>query len=202
MSHAYVVHFFSMKFTKLHLISSPDWFSGLYNLSMWKTNSNGENVWYQKVKVHVYAWDAGTEDGNSYSLSNRATNPKKPMFPFEPSGNSVFVSKDSNGGPQVLPVGMLSFDLRGQNQECASLSMASSLASPSTSTSQMLADTMEVFRVRVRRKNGAKRLRMVNCMKWVATRPKNRCNKVIRRMNGRKTKTRVRDLCPITCMSK
>ena len=179
-------------------LSSPDWFSGLYNLRLWETNLSGEDVWYEKFEAFVYAWDAGTEEGDSYSLSNSPTNPKEGMFPFMVGNNEVFVSENSSDGNlQVLPVGILTFELQGQSQECTSLSMSSTLASPT----KALVDTARRFIIRVR-KQGVPRLRRAKCRKWAAKRPSNRCRKMTRHLNGTKTGIRVRDLCQMTCMSK
>ena len=51
---------------------SPDWFVGVSSLSM--LDSSGG--WKESVTVDLYPWDAGTEDGTEFSLSNSATNPK------------------------------------------------------------------------------------------------------------------------------
>jgi len=170
---------------------SPDWFSGLYNLRLWETNSSGENVWYEKFEAFVYAWDAGTEEGDSYSLGNSPTDPKEGMFPYVVGNNEVFVSENSSDGNlQVLPVGILTFELQGQSQECNSLSMSSSVA-----------DTARRFIIRVR-KRGMPKLRRAKCRKWAAKRPSNRCRKMTRHLNGTVTGIRVRELCPMTCMSK
>ncbi len=51
---------------------SPDWFVGVSGLSM--LDSSGE--WKQSFTVNLYPWDAGTEEGTEFSLSNSATNPQ------------------------------------------------------------------------------------------------------------------------------
>ena len=51
---------------------SPDWFVGVSGLSM--LDSSGD--WKASVSVDLYPWEAGTEDGTEFSLSNDATDPQ------------------------------------------------------------------------------------------------------------------------------
>lgn len=127
---------------------SPDWISGLYNLRLFRENSNGDDMWYSKFKVNVYAWDAGTEEGNAYSGGNPATNPKEGMTPFM-AGNmdEVFVSEN---GAQILPVGIITFEIGENTPECTP------------------ADSTTMFVVRVR-SEGAFTLRSTNCEEWVTS---------------------------------
>ena len=57
------------------LAPSPDWFIGVtaYNLM-----PNG--VWIDKETVTLYAYDAGTDDGSSYTSTNADTNPKESIM--------------------------------------------------------------------------------------------------------------------------
>ena len=50
---------------------SPDWFVGVSKLSL-----RGADGWRNEISIDLYAWDAGTEDGGGWSLSNPATNPR------------------------------------------------------------------------------------------------------------------------------
>lgn len=50
---------------------SPDWFVGVSKESL--RDGNG---WKNEVSFNLYAWDAGTEDGGGWSLSNPATSPR------------------------------------------------------------------------------------------------------------------------------
>ena len=50
---------------------SPDWFVGINGLSL----HDGQD-WRPTVMVDLYPYDAGTEDGNRFSLSNPDTNPQ------------------------------------------------------------------------------------------------------------------------------
>lgn len=49
---------------------SPDWFVGISGLSLME---NGD--WVNEKTINLTAWDAGTEEGSGFSLSNPDTNP-------------------------------------------------------------------------------------------------------------------------------
>jgi len=51
---------------------SPDWFVGITGLSL----LDGQDEWRQQVNVDLYPYDAGTEDGDEFSLSNPETDPQ------------------------------------------------------------------------------------------------------------------------------
>ena len=50
---------------------SPDWFVGVSGLSL----LDDAGQWRVRLEVDLYPYDAGTEDGEGFSLSNPATNP-------------------------------------------------------------------------------------------------------------------------------
>ncbi|MEM7542438.1 MAG: spondin domain-containing protein [Pseudomonadota bacterium] len=50
---------------------SPDWFVGVRGVALHDGTS-----WTQQLSVDLIPWDAGTEDGNGFSLSNPATSPQ------------------------------------------------------------------------------------------------------------------------------
>ena len=52
---------------------SPDWFVGVSGLSLLDAQGN----WLPSRTVNLYPWDAGTEGGTEFSLSNPATSPKE-----------------------------------------------------------------------------------------------------------------------------
>ena len=59
------------RFTLLSMIGpSPDWFVGVSGLDMRPGGS-----WRTSHSVELYPYDAGTENGSNFSLSNTATNP-------------------------------------------------------------------------------------------------------------------------------
>lgn len=51
---------------------SPDWFVGISG----RTLLNSSGSWLGSLRVNLYPWDAGTENGTEFSLSNSATNPR------------------------------------------------------------------------------------------------------------------------------
>ena len=51
---------------------SPDWFVGVSGLSLLDPGGN----WLSSHEVRLYPWDAGTENGDEFSLSNPATSPR------------------------------------------------------------------------------------------------------------------------------
>ena len=51
---------------------SPDWFVGVSGLSL----LDGSDRWRERHVVNLYPYDAGTEDGEEFSLSNPATSPQ------------------------------------------------------------------------------------------------------------------------------
>ncbi|MXX61150.1 MAG: hypothetical protein F4112_07440 [Holophagales bacterium] len=75
---------------------SPDWFVGVSGLSL--RNSQG---WQSRVSTNLFPYDAGTEDGTEFSLSNSATNPQGTIASLRGQG------KFSNE-----PMATLTFDLQ------------------------------------------------------------------------------------------
>ena len=61
---------------------SPDWFVGVSGLPL--LNSSGR--WLRSHTVNLYPWDAGTEEGTEFSLSNADTNPKVPIHSIRGTG--------------------------------------------------------------------------------------------------------------------
>ena len=51
---------------------SPDWFVGVSGRSLLNTQGN----WQSPIQVDLFPYDAGTEDGTEFSLSNPATSPQ------------------------------------------------------------------------------------------------------------------------------
>lgn len=54
------------------LAPSPDWFVGVNNLDL----LDGSGNWRQQIVLDLNSYDAGTEDGFGFSLSNPATTPQ------------------------------------------------------------------------------------------------------------------------------
>lgn len=51
---------------------SPDWFAGIHDVSL---INNGN--WESSITLDLFPYDAGTEDGTTYSTSNASTNPQQ-----------------------------------------------------------------------------------------------------------------------------
>ena len=52
---------------------SPDWFVGVSGLSLLDAGAD----WLPSQTVNLYPWDAGTEEGTEFSLTNSATSPQE-----------------------------------------------------------------------------------------------------------------------------
>ena len=76
---------------------SPDWFVGVSGLSFLDPAGN----WVESRTVNLYPWDAGTEDGSEFSLSNPATSPQ-----------GVISSLRGQGKFTTARIASLSFTLR------------------------------------------------------------------------------------------
>ena len=90
---------------------SPDWFVGVSRLSL---HEGGQ--WRSQRSVNLYPYDAGTEEGEEFSLNNPATSPQGTItsirgmgkFSNEPMATLSFVRKDDMAGavhhvPLFLP---------------------------------------------------------------------------------------------------
>ena len=61
------------RITLLSMVApSPDWFVGVSGLSL----LDAQGDWLGSRTVNLYPWDAGTEEGTEFSLSNSATSPR------------------------------------------------------------------------------------------------------------------------------
>ena len=100
---------FTISATKTHplvtLLSmigpSPDWFVGVSGLSL----LDGSGNWRQSFSVDLFPYDAGTEDGTEFSLSNPDTNPQGVITRIAGTGkfSSVRMARLTFTG-QSLPV--------------------------------------------------------------------------------------------------
>ena len=54
---------------------SPDWFIGVDSLLL----KDSEGEWIEQLSIDLFGYDAGTEDGDGFSLSNPATDPQAPI---------------------------------------------------------------------------------------------------------------------------
>jgi hypothetical protein len=54
------------------LAPTPDWFTGLSGFNLFQNNK-----WISDTTINLYAWDAGTEDGDVFGYNNPATAPQQ-----------------------------------------------------------------------------------------------------------------------------
>jgi hypothetical protein len=73
---------------------SPDWFIGLSGFELYR---NG--AWITDTTIQLYAYDAGTEDGDIFSTNNQATVPIQPIKLLTPATGSVLANGNSSLGP-------------------------------------------------------------------------------------------------------
>jgi len=70
----------SEDFPLLTLVSmiapSPDWFITINSINLRSGNMSINNGWKDSFTIDLFPYDAGTEDGNTYSMSNPETNPQ------------------------------------------------------------------------------------------------------------------------------
>ena len=86
---------------------SPDWFVGISGLSLLDGNGN----WRAERVVNLYPYDAGTEEGEEFTLSNPATNPQEPItsirntgkFSNQPMAKLTFTLKTTPPSPPPPP---------------------------------------------------------------------------------------------------
>ena len=86
---------------------SPDWFVGVSGLSL----LDARGRWLSRLEVDLFPYDAGTENGNGFSLSNPATVPQgtitriRGMAPFtdEPMARFIFVQQGAGDSTVNVP---------------------------------------------------------------------------------------------------
>ncbi len=61
---------------------SPDWFVGISGRSL----LDGEGRWLPGLEIDLFPYDAGTEEGTGFSLSNPATSPRQPIMSIRDTG--------------------------------------------------------------------------------------------------------------------
>ena len=99
-------------FSYLTLVSmvapSPDWFAGVAGLAL----QDGQDQWIEQIVVDLYPYDAGTEDGSGYSLTNPDTLPHqlvqslKGVTPFssQPVARLTLIRRDVPSKLLLLPL--------------------------------------------------------------------------------------------------
>jgi hypothetical protein len=91
------------EFPRITLVSmvapSPDWFVGVSGLSLLK-----DGTWIESLTVELFAYDAGTDSGTTYTAANQDTNPAESIAPIETAPFLV------DGA--VPPIGTFTFTLK------------------------------------------------------------------------------------------
>lgn len=97
---------------------SPDWFVGVSGLSL----LDARGRWLSRLEVDLFPYDAGTEDGNGFSLTNPATVPQgtiasiRGVAPFtdEPMAKLVFVREGAQDTTVDVPLFLSASEPRRQ----------------------------------------------------------------------------------------
>ena len=87
---------------------SPDWFVGVSGLSL----LDARDRWLPRLEVDLFPYDAGTENGNGFSLSNSATVPQGTItrirgtgpFTDEPMAKFTFVRQGAGDSTVHVPL--------------------------------------------------------------------------------------------------
>ena len=85
---------------------SPDWFVGVSGLSL----LDAQNEWLSQHQVDLFPYDAGTEEGTEFSLSNPATSPQGTItsikgtgkFSDQPIATLTFDHQSVNTAPELV----------------------------------------------------------------------------------------------------
>lgn len=134
---------------------SPDWFVGVSGLSL--LDSAGK--WIASRQVNLYPWDAGTEDGTEFSLSNPATSPQGVIASLRGQGKFTTARMASlsftlqsvqpaEGGPEIVDA-FAERDLRSGGQELVDLGAHFRMAAGGTLTYGAWSSDPEVVSVTV-----------------------------------------------------
>ena len=92
------------RITLLSMVApSPDWFVGVSGLPLLDEQAD----WLASRTVNLYPWDAGTEEGTEFSLTNSATSPQETItslrgmgkFSNEPIATLTFTRQSVNTAP-------------------------------------------------------------------------------------------------------
>ena len=95
-------------FTHISMIApSPDWFVGVHDLEL--LNEDG---WVSEIVVDLRPYDAGTEDGNRFSINNSASSPLGVIERIDDNADSVLFESASFGTLRIelLPLCDLNLD--------------------------------------------------------------------------------------------
>ena len=79
---------------------TPDWFVGVSGINLYNKNN-----WVADTTVNLFAYDAGTEDGDIFGYNNPATIPQQNIHILQASQATVL----ANGNPVLVPIGRARF---------------------------------------------------------------------------------------------
>jgi hypothetical protein len=82
------------------LAPTPDWFTGISGFDLY-TNDK----WVIDTTINLYAWDAGTEEGDVFAYNNPATVPQQNIRILQASEGMVL----ANGNTILAPIATLRF---------------------------------------------------------------------------------------------
>jgi len=80
--------------TLVKLTPSPDWFVGF---SDFRTISYDTETYFNRIVIQSYVWDAGTDEGQTYTALDRDLDPQVPVSRFKPNNvprGGQFLSPD------------------------------------------------------------------------------------------------------------
>jgi hypothetical protein len=82
------------------MLPSPDWFTGFY---LFDTVDEFDRTFFNEFLLHTYAWDGGTDNGNTYEAFDSDAVPALAIERFTSSNTpgGIFVSQEGS----VKPVG-------------------------------------------------------------------------------------------------
>jgi len=79
---------------------TPDWFVGVSGINLYN-----KGQWTADTAISLYAYDAGTEDGDMFGYNNPASMPQQNIHRLQPSGAMVL----ANGNPTLAPIATARF---------------------------------------------------------------------------------------------
>lgn len=77
---------------------TPDWFVGISGI-----NLRSNNRWVEDTAINLYAYDAGTEEGDVFGYNNPATTPRQDIHLLQSSQATVL----ANGNPALAPIAVV-----------------------------------------------------------------------------------------------
>jgi hypothetical protein len=82
------------------LAPTPDWFLGVHDVDLRQGSG-----WISDSTINVYAYDAGTEQGDVFDQSNPPTVPQQPVALLTPANAMAL----ANGNVAIAPMGTMRF---------------------------------------------------------------------------------------------